>query len=433
MIAGAAAVAFLGWFASLKVNTKTAAVGYDFVLPFEERTVEKYISANGKIVMSDIVSVSTDVTQKVKTINYKIGDFVNEGDILCEFESEQLDEQIERLERLIADKKAVDALENTSSAGNDEYLRKSHQLGIQSAFLAMEAAKKSYDTAYAKYDEYYQKYYNCTDGAESELYYNMYNQYGAELENLKKQYENAQKTYNSTVDAANKASEAKESADYIKSFNISDLDEYEKSLSKLKTERENLIVKAPKSGIISECFITEGSYAFDSSLFRLGTLGDYKIEAFVNGRDILDVVPGMEASFRTTLTDDADIKGKVTKVSDIFNGMGYSVELEITDKSAMEKLRPNVNAAIKLYIIDLGEVKAVPYDAVVIDDDGESFVFRAVKKGSEYIAEKVRVETGFESDYYVEVVSSDLADGDLVLSGKKYNDGDRLKLKGMAE
>ena len=41
------------------------------------------------------------------------------------------------------------------------------------------------------------------------------------------------------------------------------------------------------------------------------------------------------------------------------------------------------------------------------------------------------MQTGIESDFYVEIVSSDLKEGDLVVCGdKEHKAGDRIRLRG---
>ena len=429
--------AFLGWFASLRISLDSNPNDYDYVIPFESRVLNDYRSATGKVVMNDIQTVSTNVTQKIKSVNVKLGDHVNEGDVLCEFESADLDEQIQRIEKFIADKKAADSLDSNSEAGSAEYSRKQASLQVESASMAVASARKLYDDTYAKYSEYFDKCYATSDPNEQAMYYNMYTQYQQQLEPINDQIRAAQKTLDQAKEAQKRVAESLSSSDYIKTLTDSEAEirDYEEQLKKLKEEKENLVVKAPKSGIIADCYASEGGYAFDGGLFRIGTLGSYKVEAYVNSKDILDIKPGMEASFKTTLTGAEEIGGKVTKVSDIYNaaGDGYAVELEITDKSVMDKLRHNVYTSAKIYLVNMGSIPAVQYDALVDDGNGGNYVFKAVKKGDEYVAEKVSVKKGYEADFYVEVTSDQLNEGDLIVgNASEHHEGDKLKIKGMA-
>lgn len=428
---------FLTWFAALRISLDSNPNAYDYVIPFESRDLNEYRAATGRVVMNDIETVSTNVTQKIKTVNFKLGDEVKEGDVLCEFESADLDEQITRIEKFINDQKAVDALENSSSSGSAEYSRRQAALQVESASMAVAAARKLYDDTYNKYSDYFDRCYSTENPEEAEMYFNMYKEYEDQLDPINDQIRAAEKQLTQAKDAQSKLNESLNDSQKIKELSNSGsvLKEYEDKLEKLKDEREHLIVKAPKSGIIADCYASEGGYAFDGGLFRIGTLGSYKVEAYVDSKDILDIKPGMEASFKTTLTGSDEIHAKVTKVSDIFSnaGQGYAVELEITDKSLMAKLRHNVSTSAKIYLVDKGSLPAVQYDAVGEDENGGNYVFRAVKKGSDYVTEKVAVEKGYESAFYVEVKSDELKEGDLIVGDvKSHSEGDRLKVKEMA-
>lgn len=422
------------WFAELKINTENRSE-YSFTLPYEERTLSSFTTTTGKIVMRDITSVSTDVTQKVKKIYYNVGDSVEEGDILCEFESGELDEQIERIEKLISDKIEIENLEKKGSKQSDDYTNKSQNLALESAKLSLSTATKEYDMAYSKFDEYYNIYYNSNDENEIALYYTMYKNYESQLDSLRDKKEQAQKYYDDLVKQIAEANDQKKSSDYIKSFQTSDIAEYEKNLEKLKKERDSLVVRADRSGIISECFISEGGYAVDSCLFRIGTLGDYKLELYVGDSNILSIKPETEIAFKSKLTGMNEISGKITSVSDILiNQYGsYVAEADITDTSYMNDLRPNVIVNVKIYSENIGKHFAVQYDAIFSDENENKYVYRAVKKGDSYKAERVNVETGYEADYYVEIVSSELKEGDLILSSDvEYSDGETIKIKEMA-
>lgn len=427
---------FLAWFAALKLELNSDPNNYDYVIPFESRDLNEYRSATGKVVMNDIVTVSTNVTQKIKKVYFKLGDEVNEGDVLCEFDGEGIDEEIQRIEKYISDKKSADALDNTEQTGSADYQRKQAALQVESAQLAVNSARKMYDDTYAKYSEYFDKCYSTSNPDEAAMYEEMYNQYLSQLDGINDQIRAAEKTLSQAREAQTKVIDALNSNDYIKSITDTEavIRDYEDQLQKLKDEKEHLIVKAPKSGVIADIYASEGGYAFDGGLFRIGTLGNYKVEAYVDSKDVLDVKPGMEAGFRTTLTGADEISAKVTKVSDIYSnvGEGYEVELEITDKSYMEKLRHNVLTSAKIYMVNKGSLPSVQYDAIGEDENGENYVFRAVKNGKDYVAEKVKVEKGYESAFYVEVKSDDLNEGDLIVGDvTSHNAGDHIKVKGM--
>ncbi|MCI6582884.1 MAG: efflux RND transporter periplasmic adaptor subunit [Oscillospiraceae bacterium] len=420
------------WFALLRIDVNTASNKYDYAIPFEERNISEFRPASGKIVMKDIESVSTDVTQKIKKVYCKVGDKVKEGDILCEFESEDLDDQIARIEKYLSDKNKSESLAENSSSSTAERARQAAQIRVDSAAMALESARKSYDDTYAKYSDYFDRCYSTDNPEEAQMYLNMYNSYYSQLEPINQQIREAQKELDEARKAASEISENQKDAEYEKSLISNGDDEYEKQLEKLKNEKEHLVVTAHRSGIIAESYASEGGYAVDGCLFRIGSLGEYKAETYVGSQDILDIKTGMTATVKTILTGADTIEARVVRVSDVFStaNNGYAVELEILDNSYMSQLRHNVKATAKIYSSDLGNLPAVQYDAIAEDKDGNAYVFRAVKRGAEYIAEKVPVEKGYEGSFYVEVRSDELKEGDLIIgNGNDHHDGDRIKIK----
>ena len=61
---------FLTWFAALRISLDSNPNAYDYVIPFESRDLNEYRAATGRVVMNDIETVSTNVTQKIKTVNF---------------------------------------------------------------------------------------------------------------------------------------------------------------------------------------------------------------------------------------------------------------------------------------------------------------------------------------------------------------------------
>lgn len=131
---------------TIKVNSVT----------LKTETLKNKISATGVVESTESKNVYSTLTYPVKSINVKVGDAVNAGDILCVIDSEDLEQQI-------AQKQAALDSSNTSSyyqlvESEKKYNEAKNNLdnGLNSELNAAEAALKSakidLDSAKAKYE-----------------------------------------------------------------------------------------------------------------------------------------------------------------------------------------------------------------------------------------------------------------------------------------
>ncbi len=435
IIAGVAVLALLGWFASLKINLEAQGNDYAFVVPLETRDISQAINTTGTVVMCNSGVITADVMQKVKTVHVRAGDTVRAEDVLCEFESGDIDDQILKLEKIINDTKSLEQMSAANSENSVAYAEKSNEINLQRASLALDAAKKEYDTANSKYGEYYSKYTAATEQADIELYYGMFKKYEASLSMLQKNVDACQTVYDDAKFQSSRIADEARSQKEMKNLQMSDTADYEKRFEQLKKEKENLIIRATEDCLISECLVYDGMYPENRELFKTGRLGKYKIDARIFSKDILNIREGMEVVFTTQLTGSSEIKGKVTNVSEIYTNGAYHAEIEINDTEMMSVLKPNIDAFVRILISNKESVMAVSYDSIFTGEDGNSYVYRAQKgKKGEYRTESIKVEKGVETDYYVEIITSELSDGDLIVGGaEEYSSGEKIKIKGMTE
>ncbi|MDO5558189.1 MAG: efflux RND transporter periplasmic adaptor subunit [Oscillospiraceae bacterium] len=437
ILKAAGGLAFAGlivWFMTMKINLDTSTSNYDFVLPFEKRDLNTFINASGTVEMNNTTIVTSDVIQKLKTVNCRVGDVVKQGDILCEFESGDLDSQIQKLQKLIDDSNAIRTLNQSNTDSGLDYAKHTQELLLEKAQIALDNANSEYNIAAQKYNDYYQLYYNCSDNDLSAQYYEIYRKYEDSLEELSNNIDQCQTTLDNVKFSSDLSVQSAESQKRYMELEQSGIDEYSKQLDKLISQKNNLVVKAATDGIISESYAFEGSYTINGNLFRIGKLDDYKLDALIFSKDILKVESGMNVVFTTKLTGSQEIKGVITSVTDVYDTRGYSAQIEIQDDEMMKLLKPDINANIKIFTSQTGVVPAVAYDSIFTDDSGKKFVYVAEKNSKgEYTAHAKEVETGAETDYYVEITSGELADGDLIVGdAENHSEGDKIKLKGAA-
>ena len=103
---------------------------------------------------------------------------------------------------------------------------------------------------------------------------------------------------------------------------------------------------------------------------------------------------------------------------------GYSADISVSDDS---ELLLGMSAKVSIVTNENGEELSVAYDSIV-EDETEAYVYKAVlKEGNKYTVEKVVVTVGKQNDYYTQVTSDRLKEGDLIISyPEMVSDGEEV-------
>lgn len=260
----------------------------------------------------------------------------------------------------------------------------------------------------------------------------------AELEALEGQlstYDNAVQTAQDAYDNAERSADVSIQSikDTINSEKYSTDDSSEKKLIKLEEKINECTVKAPRDGIITSISIAEGSIPATDAIMTIEDSSNLKINAQIKEADILNVKEGMKAVIKTTATGEQEFNGTVSKVVNISSGTdpvtqtegGYTAEISVDDKDS--SLLIGMNAKVKIIIEEKDNVLAIPYDSIT--DNNNIYVARMQSDGT-YKAEEIKVEKGIESDYYTEIISDEIKEGDLLISSPdRMTDGRTIRIE----
>ncbi len=137
--------------------------------------------------------------------------------------------------------------------------------------------------------------------------------------------------------------------------------------------------------------------------------------------DITYVNEGMNAAIRCDALDGAEYSGKVITVSPTSDasasntGVNYKIETEVDGEDG--KLRVGMSAKVDIVSERKENVLTITYDSLTADENGNDAVYIA-EKGDDGIwrARLIPVQIGLETDYEIEVISSELKEGMLVLT-----------------
>ena len=375
------------------------------VVTVAKQDMSQSISVTGKVASSKTMSVTSDLTAKVKTLNVELGDHVKKGDVLLAFDISDLDEQIKTLEQ------------QTSRAAKAKAREKEKlQRALDQAVADGNEAVKD---AAAEADKAYQVWAKTAADPEAEA---------EEVDAAKDAYYAAEKAVNAAVKEGNAnvnaAQEAIEDADYASNDDDNDT---AKELAKLYRQRNNATIKAEQDGIVTQLNTSVGSTP-EGTLMRIEDDTALTIQVGVKAKDIVRLEKGMRAELTSDAYPDQTFSGTVTKVVNFTSseagsdgeeggdsGDGYRANITIDEGDG---LLLGMGVKVKIYLQEGEEAMAVPYDSI-IEEDGTSYVYRAVpdeKDPEQATFEKVRVNPGEPGDYYTGVASEDLSIGDLVVS-----------------
>lgn len=375
------------------------------VVTVSEQDMSQSISVTGKVASSKTMSVTSDLTAKVKTLNVELGDHVKKGDVLLAFDISDLDEQIKTLEQ------------QTSRAAKAKAREKEKlQRALDQAVADGNEAVKD---AAAEADKAYQAWAKLAADPEAEA---------EEVDAAKDAYYAAEKAVNAAVKEGNAnvnaAQEAIEDADYASNDDDNDT---AKELAKLYRQRNNATIKAEQDGIVTQLNTSVGSTP-EGTLMRIEDDTALTIQVGVKAKDIVRLEKGMRAELTSDAYPDQTFSGTVTKVVNFTSseagsdgekggdsGDGYRANITIDEGDG---LLLGMGVKVKIYLQEGEEAMAVPYDSI-FEKDGTSYVYRAVpdeKDPEQATFEKVRVNPGEPGDYYTGVASEDLSIGDLVVS-----------------
>lgn len=228
--------------------------------------------------------------------------------------------------------------------------------------------------------------------------------------------------------------------------------------NQLKT-RADCAIKAPVAGMVTAVNAKVGSAAGGAAaaaaaLFTVEDADSLEITASIAEYDAVDLAAGMGASLTSDALDGAAWRGTVTAISPKATDASGNFTVTVLVTSPVGELKIGMSGKINIQIASKAGVFAVPYDAVTADAEGNPIIyvldseaaggslpggqssaaqggagaFRGGNRpGSAQAARRaIRVTTGMETDYYVEISGPDLREGLLVLAdpeGKNVSTG----------
>lgn len=203
------------------------------------------------------------------------------------------------------------------------------------------------------------------------------------------------------------------------------------------TQDQAVNILSPINGVITELNIQPSSAISSSTACVVVTdMDDLSVRCNVAEEFVQDISEGMECIITSDSFRDTVCGGTIEKImpfaSHVQNltGSGSTVvEILVSiDKGDISQIKPGYSAKVKILNDTIKNAVTVPYEALQQDENNREFVYTI----SEDTAKKTYVQTGYELDDCVEVVSG-LDGSETVAVGSFDLMGDGFKVRAVNE
>ena len=430
ILAIAGALGFWMYSRSQSAKATAGQLGKVETVPVTRQNLIDSISVTGTIASADARDVQAAAKNvEVLQVNYKVGDYVQEGDVVVALDAADLElslAQAKNTQTLSAYKenKSIEtASENyaqTAEDGTENYEKALKQ--EQEAKEALQEAEKTLGNAaesLARQEERLSGASGDEKGAAQAEYTSRHQAYIAAEEAEKKAldaYEtaaenlaNAQKTNDRNLSsAANSLEQAQMEHSYSNDSSQTSIDNYQEQI-------DSCTVASPISGVITAMHVAVGdTYKGDGAvLFSVADHEHFIVSASVDEYDISGVQKEMEAAVIVEALGEGELPAKVSFVSPTVaesNAGSSSYAIEIALDGVNTDLRIGMTAKASIVQDAVYDVLTVPYDCVTTDQEGNS-TLTVEQDGAQ---KKIPVTVGMQGDYYVEVSGEGLDEGTMV-------------------
>ena len=207
---------------------------------------------------------------------------------------------------------------------------------------------------------------------------------------------------------------------------VSNIDSQLLAIEIMERQLNDSVIRALASGTVTAVYAKEGKPG-GGLLFVIEDTENLVIKTMIKEYDISKARVGMKVDIKSDSTGNAIYEGVISKIAPaavkdingetVLKSSDIEFESQVKLVSKETDLRIGMNTRLNVILEKKDHVYCVPYDAIVTDANGESSIYIASENSSKkLIAKQVKVSTGIETDFYVEISSPDLLDGMKVVS-----------------
>ncbi len=208
-----------------------------------------------------------------------------------------------------------------------------------------------------------------------------------------------------------------------------DLLRYETELSRIKSQKDNLLIRAKTSGAVGVIHVDPGDYVkLGDPVLDLVKLDPLRASYSIPERLIAKVQLGQSVVLTTDSEADKVFNAVVDFISPRVDPGTRSVVVRAKISNPSSKLKANQFVRVKQVINDLKDALLVREEAVYLDQ-GQEYLYIAVEKvndnkeqgatlnGKEFVAQRVAIKTGLRQNGKVQILEGIKAGDNVIYAG----------------
>lgn len=305
-----------------------------------------------------------------------------------------------------------------------------------SEYQALEQEVASWKTKYEAAEKEVNSYESAYEQAESASD-SMLDAYDQQVE---KQEDSTRSNASTVASRTDNLSTARYNASVSGASDKQKVKDYEEQLSRCT-------VTAPMGGIVTAVNLEEGDLYNGTAIVTIEDTSAYEISTEIDEYEIGKIKEGQKVVIKTNGTGDEELDGKVRSIAPRATAGATEVTYEVivSIDTPNELLRMDMTAKLSIILENKENVLTVPYEAVREAEDGTYYIevlreeesiqpeagmeqaeapgMAAENAFREGKTERIAVEKGIESDYYIEVIGDSLTEGMEVVVPKASTDG----------
>ncbi|MDR2932570.1 MAG: HlyD family secretion protein [Oscillospiraceae bacterium] len=400
---------------------------------FLERTdLQNTVSVTGTVQSTESKKVYSKLAYPVELLNVEVGDTVAEGDVLCQLDTSTLESNINQQNATVYKAQQTANLKIASAQKSLNDARKELENDLNTQILA---AKAQVRTAEGALESASTQLLNLRlergDIEIADMDLDDLNDYNADSRTQRVAYDNAKvaledaKENLKAVEASAKSQLEDYEAGIVEAQASANVSDQLIGIEKLQADLADCTITSPMSGVVTGVYVNEGATP-NGLMFVIEDTDSLKISTRVKEYDIANIRMNDPVEIKSDATGEDVYDGTLTKIAptsvkntqgDADTSSDAEFDAEIAVNSSGSGLLIGMKTRMNIVYEEKEQVYAVPYDAVTMNENGEEIIYIARKnEQGATIATPVVVESGMENDFFVEITSDEIADGDEIIT-----------------